>query len=66
MPDLDIDALRSRLASLPREVLLDVLGTHINPARPTAPDPDGSQVLHVPGPGGRLLAFRLSADDLRL
>ena len=59
--------LRAALAALPRETLRQILETAVQPApAPSSPNPDGSMVIHVPTDQGRTLAFRLSADDLRL
>jgi hypothetical protein len=58
--------LRARLAALPRETLRRIVEDAVAPPRPEPTAPDGSQLLTVPGPGGRALSFRLSADDLRL
>ncbi len=58
--------LRSRLRALPRETLRAILESAIQPQEDDAPAPDGSKVIRIPGPGGRTLAFRFSADDLRL
>ena len=59
-------ALRARLAALPPDVLRTILETAVAPPEDDAPAPDGSRIIRVPGADGRALAFRLSADDLRL
>ena len=62
----DVAALRARLAALPPDTLRAILESAVTPTPDDAPAPDGSRVIRIPGPDGRALAFRLSADDLRL
>ena len=62
----DYDALRARLASLPRETLRAIVEQAVAPRQDDGPAPDGSKIIRIPAAGGRLLSFRLSADDLRL
>jgi hypothetical protein len=60
------DTLRARLATLPPDTLRAILEQAVAPAHDDAPAPDGSRIIRIPGEHGRLLSFRLSADDLRL
>lgn len=64
--DLDADALRARLRALPADALRAILEGAVAPQHEDAPSADGSRVVRVPGEDGRVLSFRLSADDLRL
>lgn len=58
--------LRARLRDLPPDVLRSIVESAVAPVRDDAPAPDGSTLVRVPGPDGRVLSYRLSADDLRL
>lgn len=65
--DLDPAALRARLRALPADTLRRLLADAVAPPPPAdPPSPDGSAIIRVPGPAGTPLAYRLSADDLRL
>ena len=67
MSDLDPATLRAHLRALPAETLRRLLQDAVAPPPPQDPPaPDGSAVIRVPGPNGAALAYRLSADDLRL
>jgi hypothetical protein len=60
------DDLRARLAALPPDALRAILENAVSPVQEDAPAADGSRIIRVPAEGGRVLSFRLSADDLRL
>ena len=62
----DAAALRARLQSLPPDTLRAILESAVAPQQDDAPAADGSRVIRVPSENGRVLSFRLSADDLRL
>lgn len=64
--NIDPANLRARLRALSPDVLRDLVAAAVAPTSDDAPAPDGSRIIRVPGPGGRILAFRLSADDLNL
>jgi len=58
--------LRARLRALPRETLRSIVEAAVAPREDEAAAPDGSRVIRIAGEAGRVLAFRYSADDLRL